>query len=195
MSDQFRTYFNNLKAAFTNPKNPRYHVYGGAGLTIPPNWIGPGGYAAMCEDLYYDPSVEGGLFKSIQRIDQDGDFTVDNCYLSKYSFVGIPKDRVQEYVDRELYPEDKPQELYDEDEPVPEPAPTDTPTPDDSADATRQVLMDMGVYRPDPQAPDPDETNPFKDIASQFDEPEPEPEPDTTNNTLLNMLAGTEDKP
>ena len=56
----------------THPNNPDYKYYGGRGIKVCDAWLDPWIFFKWCEDNY-----EKGL--QINRIDNDGDYTPDNC--------------------------------------------------------------------------------------------------------------------
>jgi len=140
MPHQLNRYFNNLKAALTNPNNPRYKNYGGAGVEMDPDWLAPGGYAVMCDQLCFNPETDTGS-KSIQRLDQTLGFNEDNCYLSRYTMVGVKPDKVQAYVDREIDAQNEDDFDWD--------APTTTTTPKEFSTIASDGLAGVDDANPD----------------------------------------------
>jgi len=60
-----------MKNRCLNPKNKRYHAYGGRGITLDPKWET---YEGFLEDMGHAPSG-----RSLDRVDNDGPYTKDNC--------------------------------------------------------------------------------------------------------------------
>lgn len=64
----------NMKARCTNPKHPKYHRYGGRGITVCPEWNDIRGFAAWA----YSAGWAAGL--QIDRVDNDGNYDPSNCH-------------------------------------------------------------------------------------------------------------------
>jgi hypothetical protein len=59
----------------TNPRNKSYSDYGGRGIRIYFDWVGPGGFASFLNDVGKRPSKK----YSLDRIDPDKGYEPDNC--------------------------------------------------------------------------------------------------------------------
>lgn len=64
-----------IRARCHNPKSHVYRYYGGRGIKVCDRWLGRWGYDHFCEDLGERPSPQ----HSVDRIDNNGDYTPDNC--------------------------------------------------------------------------------------------------------------------
>ena len=67
---EYRTW-SNMKSRCLNPKNGRYHDYGGRGITICPRWLR---FANFITDMGICPK---GM--TLDRIDNDGNYEPGNC--------------------------------------------------------------------------------------------------------------------
>lgn len=63
----------NMKARCLSPKNPKYHRYGGRGVTICPDWLDIRNFRAW--------ALANGWRQGLQidRINNDGDYSPSNC--------------------------------------------------------------------------------------------------------------------
>lgn len=60
----------------SNPNNPRYHHYGGRGITVCPRWMdSEKGFVRFFADMGLRPSPR----HSLDRIDNDGNYEPRNC--------------------------------------------------------------------------------------------------------------------
>lgn len=71
LSPEYRSW-SNMWQRCTNPKNNRYHLYGGAGVLICERWQI---FELFLQDMGPRPSRE----HSIERLDNDADYSPDNC--------------------------------------------------------------------------------------------------------------------
>lgn len=60
----------------TNPNDISWKNYGGRGIVVCPQWLGPNGYQTFLADMGRRPGPE----YQIERRDNNGDYTPDNCY-------------------------------------------------------------------------------------------------------------------
>lgn len=65
----------NMRKRCTNPKDKRYHRYGGRGITVCKRWSGRNGFPNFVADMGERPTTK----HSLDRIDNDGNYERDNC--------------------------------------------------------------------------------------------------------------------
>jgi hypothetical protein len=74
---EFNTWMN-IKQRCYNPKNDRYTDWGGRGIKVCRRWLGKNGFINFMADMGPKPSKN----HSIDRIDNDGNYTSSNCKWS-----------------------------------------------------------------------------------------------------------------
>lgn len=65
--------FKNIKQRCLNPRNPRYKRYGGRGITVSEEWL------TSFENFYHDLGPRPSEKHSVDRIDNDGPYSKENC--------------------------------------------------------------------------------------------------------------------
>lgn len=65
--------WNGMRARCRNPSNPNWPKYGGRGISVCDRWLND--FEAFLSDMGCKPSPD----HSIERIDNDGNYTAENC--------------------------------------------------------------------------------------------------------------------
>jgi len=86
----------NMKTRCYNQKAASYDNYGGRGIKVCDRWLGEDGFINFYADMGERPE---GL--SIDRIDNDGDYTPDNCRWA------TPYQQVHNQRERKMHPDNK----------------------------------------------------------------------------------------
>lgn len=75
-----------MKARCTNPKNSRFHRYGGRGIKVCERWM-------HFENFYQDMGPSNGM--TIDRIDNDGNYELSNCKWVPMAEQGAKTSRIR----------------------------------------------------------------------------------------------------
>lgn len=73
MSRSYRNIYYHMKDRCYNPKNDRYHRYGGRGIKVCDRWL------ESLDNFYEDMGEKPFKEAQLDRIDNDGDYTPENC--------------------------------------------------------------------------------------------------------------------
>ena len=73
--EKLKSVHRDMKTRCYNENRDNYKHYGGRGIKVCDEWIGVGGFKAFLQDMEH--SYQEGL--QLDRIDNDGDYTKDNC--------------------------------------------------------------------------------------------------------------------
>lgn len=77
-----------------NPNAPNYYLYGGRGIEICADWLGPAGFERFMSDMGNRPD---GM--TLDRIDTDGNYQPGNCRWSTPKRQARNRRQTPEYVE------------------------------------------------------------------------------------------------